>query len=404
MHPTMLDSFDSVARGWRPPTTIVTTLALSLVVAACGGKNEAKGDSAGVAAATATQAGAVVLGPEDLVVARTADVGGSIILSGPLEPKERVTLRAQISGTVTDLRVDRGSAVRAGQRLASIRAVGVQSQAAGARAGVAAAEAALAVGRQRLEAARTLRQAGAMSDIDFRSAEAAYEAAQAQVAAARAQSASAGEAAGHTEIVAPMSGTVSDRKVQEGESVNPGGELLTIVNSRVLELAGRIGVADAARVRVGMPVEFTLDAVAGRTLRGRVARVDPTADPGTRQVGVYVELANEGGQIIGGQYARGRIATQAMRAVVVPATAVQGVVGENAANAHVLVVENGKVARRPVTLGARDEATGMVAILSGIREGEKVVATPTTDLAPGATVTVSGADAAGAAPAAPRKE
>ena len=356
-----------------------------------------------VDSAAAAPAPAVVIDSQDLAAARIENIGATITLSGPLEPKDQVILRAQVPGTVADLRVDRGSNVSRGQRLATIRAAGVQSQAAGAQAGVAAAEANLAVARQRLEAARQLREAGAISDIDLRSAQAGFEAASAQVAAARAQAASAGEAASYTVITAPISGTVSSRKVQEGEAVNPGGELLTIVNSRVLQLAGQISVVDAARVRVGQPVTFSLDAAPGQAYRGRVARIDPTADPGTRQVGVFVELQNPGARIIGGQFARGSIATTSTRALVVPITAVRGATPDNVAEAHVFVVENGRIVRRPVQIGARDEASGRIAILNGVREGEKVIANPTSDIVEGTIVTIAGSAGPAPAPAAAKE-
>ena len=374
--------------------------ALILGVAACSDD----ADSApAVDTAAAAPAPAIVIDSQDLAAAGIENIGATITLSGPLEPKDQVILRAQVPGTVANLRVDRGSNVSRGQRLATIRAAGVQSQAAGALAGVAAAEANLAVARQRLEAARQLREAGAISDIDLRSAQAGFEAASAQVAAARAQSASAGEAAGYTVITAPISGTVSSRKVQEGEAVNPGGELLTIVNSRVLQLAGQISVADAARVRVGQPVTFSLDAAPGQGYRGRVARIDPTADPGTRQVGVFVELQNPGGRIIGGQFARGSIATTSTRALVVPLTAVRGATPDNVAEAHLFVVENGRIVRRPVQVGARDEASGRIAIVSGVREGEKVIVNPTSDIVEGTIVTVAGSAAPAPAPAAAKE-
>ena len=391
-------------RGTRPPITAVprlgAALALALAVAACSDEKAEGADSTTAGGAFAPAA--LVLGAQDVAVARAVSggAGATITLSGPLEPETRVTLRAQVPGTVQGLRADRGTRVSAGQTLATIRAEGVRSQAAGARAGVAAANAQLAVARQRLEAARTLRQAGAMSEIDYRTAVAAYESAEAQLAAARAQASSAGEAAGFTTITAPFSGVVSDRMVDQGEAVNPGTELLTIVDSRTLELAGKIGVEEAGRVRVGQAVTFELDAFPGEPFRGQVARIDPTADPGTRQVTVYVELANPNGRIIGGQFARGSIAVggataAASSAVVVPATAVQGAGGEGA-SASVWVIQNGRLVRRVVTLGARDDAAGTIQVRSGLAAGEQVMAAPSAELREGIAVTVA-TDSAGTA-------
>lgn len=333
------------------------------------------------------------LGPSDVAIARLADIGSAVVISGPLEPAQVVNVRAQASGTVTGLRVDRGTSVRAGQVMAVIEAAGIRSQAAGARAGVAAARANLAVAEQRLEAARTLRQAGAMSEIDYRTAVAGHEAAQAQLAAAQAQAATAGEAAARTAITAPITGVVSERYVQGGEAVNPGTSLFTVVNASVLELAGQVGVAVAARVQVGQPVVFTLDAYPGREFRGRVARIDPTADAGTRQVGVYVHLANPGRGIVGGQYARGRIVTHRSQQVVVPETAIR----DAGASPSVLVVRGDRVERRPVTLGDRDDSSGLIAVLSGVQAGETVLVSASADIPEGTRVTVA-ADSAATSP------
>ena len=138
--PNMLPFQNQLARGFR-----LAALGAVLTIAACSDEDGDAVDSAAL-----TTAATIVLDAQDLTVAQMADVSSAITLSGPLQPKEQVTLRAQVPGTVADLRVDRGSNVVRGQRLATIRAAGLQSQAAGARAGVAAAQANLAVARQRL--------------------------------------------------------------------------------------------------------------------------------------------------------------------------------------------------------------------------------------------------------------
>ena len=174
--------------------------------------------------------------------------------------------------------------------------------------------------------------------------------------------------------------------VEEGEAVGASDDLLTVVDTRVLELAGQVGIEDAQRVRVGQPVVFTLDANPGQEYRGRVARVDPRADPGTRQVGVYVQLPNANQRVIAGQFARGRVLTgSSARGIAIPATAVR----DTGSAAHVFVIENGKLVKRAVSLGARDESQGLVAVTSGLREGERVLASPAPGTAEGTPVTVA---------------
>jgi membrane fusion protein (multidrug efflux system) len=367
--------------------TRLAMAALVLGLAACGG------GEAGEPETTEQVANAIVLQPTDIAVARMLRLSGGVVLTGTLNPERVVEVRAQVPGLVTRLTVDRGDAVGAGQLVAVIEAEGIRSAAAGAQAQVSSAEANLALARQRLTSARTLHSRGAISAIDLQTAEAAYQAAEAQLGAARAQSSSASESARRANITSPISGEVSNRHVNQGEAVNPGQPLVTIVSTTQLELAGQVPVQSAARVQRGQRVEFTIDAYPSQRFEGVVARVDPTADPATRQVGVYLRLPNPNRSIVGGVFATGRVLSEASDSVLaVPSAAVR----TDNAGAHVWLIEQEKLTRRPVVIGAREDATGLVEIVSGINAGDTVLA------APGAVqegMTVRVANATTAAPA-----
>jgi membrane fusion protein, multidrug efflux system len=351
--------------------------ALLVGLSACGNGESAEAEAA-------VEEDAIVLSEGDVQVAQTSEVAGGVVLTGSLQPYRIVEVKAQVPGIIGSLAVDRGDAVRQGQALASIEAAGIRGQAAGARAGVAAAQAQLALAQQQLESARTLYEAGAMAQLDFRAAQAAHESARAQLAAAEAQSAGAGEQARRATVTAPLTGEVSERQVNGGEAVSPGQSLFTVVSTEFLELAGQVPVDQAARVRPGQPAEFSLTAYPGQTFRGTVARVEPIANPETRQIGVYLRLANQNRALVGGLFATGRVLGQAgQSAVVVPAAAVRG--SGNAS--YVWVIEDGVVAKRPVVTGARDDERAMVAISSGLSGGEQVVVAP-GELREGARVRV----------------
>jgi hypothetical protein len=104
-----------------------------------------------------------------------------------------------------------------------------------------------------------------------------------------------------------------------------------------------------------------------------------------------VELPNPERRIVGGQYARGRIALGITRATVVPFAAVRGAAADGTGG-HVYLVRDGRIVRRPVTLGARDEVTGTVAITAGIEAGELVIVIPSADVTEGAAVRVATSD------------
>lgn len=359
---------------------------LAALAAACGG---------GEGEAATSGPRPVVVSASDLAIARQDTLRAGPVLAGSLEPATVVRLTAQIGGTVSDLRVDRGTPVRRGQVLAVIEAEGIRGQAAGARASVAAAEANVAVVRQRRDAARQLYEAGATSRLDAEAAQAALEAAEAELAVARAQAAASGEQAARTVISSPIAGVVSDRAVERGEPVSAGDPIVTVVDSRQLELSGQIPVEQAAGVAVGQAVEFTLDAYPNRRFGGTVARIDPRADPATRQVGIYVRMPNPGDSIIAGQFARGRVLGEQQNALVVPQAAVR-TAGEEQ---FVLAITEGRVERRQVTLGTRDAARGLVEIRSGLQPGDRVLSVPNAQIAEGTTVTIAGEGEPAAVPA-----
>jgi RND family efflux transporter MFP subunit len=364
----------------HPLVRHVAPLAVLGSLIACGGAPE------GEAADEAAPLAAVTLTSSDIVVAREIELVEGVSMSGSLEPAQTVSVKAQVGGRISRVLVDRGTPVRAGQAVAEITAEGVREQAVSARAAVASAEAALALANQRLESARRLHAAGGISDIELRTSEAAYQAAMAQLAAARAQLAGATESEAHTTVRSPIAGIVSVRTAESGEVISDGDPVVAVVDINTLELEAQIGIDDAMQVRVGAPVRFTVDALPGQSLRGRVTRIDPRADPGTRQVGIAATLPNPGGRIVAGQFAHGRVQTgTATEVIAIPISAVS----DSAGNARVYVIENGRLVLRSVTLGARDESRGLVAVTSGLELSARVLARPVVGAANGLPVTVA---------------
>lgn len=353
----------------------LAALAILAAVAACSGEAPPE---------AVTTEPAVMLGPRDVATAETSTLSAGTVLTGSLNPSQEVEVRAQVPGVIIGMRVDRGQSVRKGQQMATIDAQGIRSQAASAAAQIAGAESNVALARRRFESAGMLFKKEAVSELDFETARSQLEAAEAQLAATRAQAATSRETAARATIVAPITGQISSRSVSEGEAVQPGQTLFTIVNVEVLELAGQVPVDEAVRVQVGQPVEFTLDAYPNEEFRGAVARIDPTADPATRQVGVFVRLPNPGGKLVGGVFATGRIVSGSGRsAVVVPVDAIRG----SGDSRFVWTVQGDTLRRVPVTVGTRDEARGLIEVSSGLQAGVTVVIGP-GEMTDGAKVTI----------------
>jgi RND family efflux transporter MFP subunit len=313
-----------------------------------------------------------VLQPMDVVTVAEGQIEEGIAISGPLDPYRSVEVRAQLAGELLSVSVERGTEVEAGAVLGRYDAATVRSQLLGARASVAAADAAVASAAHRLESTEALYAVGAVSLQDVRQARSAAEAALAQVAAARAQRAQAEEAERRTVLRAPTGGIVSARLVSAGEAVAPGQPLFRIVDTDTLELAARVPVSGLGSFGVGDPVVFRIDGASDRLLTGYVDRIEPMADPSTRQVVVYARLPNTDGALVGGLYATGTIVLRTVRGAALPAASVaDGPDGER----HVLVIEGGRAERRAVRVLGEDRSSGEV-VVEGLERGTVVMARP----------------------------
>lgn len=353
------------------------------------------GTALGVAACRGSQGGEAadpvgvserVLGPLDVAEATRGPLGSGVVVTGTLEPAVRIEVKAQVPGTLGRVRVDRGDRVTQRQTLAVITAAGIRSAAASAESGVASARAGLALAERQLESATLLHEAGALSDLEFEQAKTGHEAAKAQVAAAEAGLAGAREQAQRATVRAPVTGYISDRTAETGEAVNPGQVLFTVVDITKLELQAQVSVSDVAQVQAGQEVVFTLDAMPGQDFRGSVARIEPTADPETRQVGVYLQLENPG-NLVGGLFARGRILSRHIEdALLVPAQALR----QEGPETFVLFIQEGKVHRAPVTVIGRDEGLGLVGVDGPLDAGAVVLISPARDIEEGMAVRLAG--------------
>lgn len=365
----------------RPPirsrALVVLGALAALGAAASGCSSHRDGAEAGPAAA------AVRLAESDVARVTRADLVEGIPVSGTLEPAVDVKITAPLSDVIVDVLVREGAAVAKGQVLARFRTLALEPEAA-------SAEAELKMRAADHERMRNLLAEGAVSERDVESAEAAWRAAQAARAQAQRRLADA-------TVRAPVSGVIAERSVHSGDRVGDGDPMFRLVNTRELEFEATVPAEHAAAITRGAPVSLT---VSGRpvAIQGRVARVNAAADPATRQIQVYVVVANPAGALVGGLFASGTIVTRAApSALAAPIAAVRSA-GDTT---YVLVVEEGALARRPVTAGLRDEARDRVELVTGVSEGDVVIVGPIEGLEAGRPVIV-GADAPAAARAAPK--
>ncbi|HEX9085624.1 MAG TPA: efflux RND transporter periplasmic adaptor subunit [Gemmatimonadaceae bacterium] len=365
---------------------VLLSLSALLAVNACS-----KGDKA--SASETTKMETMVVGPENIAVAANGSIMTGPSISGTLEPDREAVLRAQVSGSVLQTYADQGQAVSPGTVLARIDASGIQDAYTSARAGLVSARNAADVAAKDLARNEKLLTAGAIAERDIDQSRRTSIAAQAALEDANSRLASAEKAYRSTTVTAPFGGVVSERPVSAGDVVQPGTALFTVVDPSSMRLEASVPAEQLASIRIGVPVNFTVSGYPGREFVGRITRINPTADPTTRQVRIYVSIPNEGRALVGGLFANGRMSTATKMGLVVP----QSAVDVRGSIPSVIRVRQGKAEKVPVKIGLTDKTSETIEVLSGIQPGDTLLMGAAMGITPGTPVKISAPTASTAA-------
>jgi RND family efflux transporter MFP subunit len=317
----------------------------------------------------ATTPSAMIVGPENIAIVKAQEIRSGPALSGNLEPEVQATVRAEVGGAVLQTHAEQGDRVSAGQELVRIDDSALREAELAARSAVTNAQNASELAKRQVDRNEALLKAGAIAERDLELVKNQYTSAEAQLANAKAQLANAQKQLSKATIVAPFSGSVSARQVSAGDIVSAGAALYTVVNPSTMRLEASVPADQLSAVRIGAPVDFTVNGYPGRKFTGHVTRINPIADPTTRQVRIIVSLPNTSGVLVGGLFADGHAASEVRNAPVVPVSAVD----ERGLKPFVMLLKNGVVQKTEVELGIRDAATETVEVRSGVQPGDTLL-------------------------------
>ena len=354
-------------------------LAVALLAAAC-----AKGpDKSATAKADAGKP--LLVSAEDVHTVKNAALASGPAVIGSVQPERRADLRAEVPAIVMQVLRENGDVVRRGDLLVRLDDTSIRDALASAEAAARSAAQAAEQATRQYERMKTLRASGmasaqALDDAEGRrnSSESDLEAAKTRVVAARQQLA-------RTEVRAPFDGVVSDRKVSAGDTAQVGKELLKVIDPATMRFEGMVSADQIGSVKTGQAVSFRVNGYGDQEFAGKVRRVNPSANPTTRQVEVLVDFASQKAPRLAGLYAEGRVETESTASLTIPATALV----REGDKASAWVVKDGKLAKVALQLGERDPRTGDWAVKGGLAEGTQVIRHPNTALKDGMLVKAS---------------
>ncbi len=327
--------------------------------------------------------------------AAAGTISRNVEFSGVLVPNRTVNIFAKIAGQATFVGGDVGNPVKAGQLLVQIdtkelnaqlkvaeaQLAGVSDQGASAKIGVETARLNLDLAQRAYDRTKTLFETkvvtqsqldDAQTKLDlaksaFDNASRQYqtvsgsglEQAQAQANYIRVQ-------ISNSTITSPISGVITNRNINPGEITSTNTPLMSVADTATLKLQGNISQEDVVHLPLGSKVKVTVDVIPGKEYSGRVDQVGPIAAATGQYFPVVVDLANDG-KLLAGMTAKASFTLAGSPGILVPLPAIGS--GEDG-QAFLFVVQGGKVHKRQVTLGMRNDSS--VQVLSGLASGEVV--------------------------------
>jgi membrane fusion protein (multidrug efflux system) len=307
-----------------------------------------------------------------------------IKVTGNLVPARQSVVAAQAGGRVLSVSVRPGDSVQEAQILVQIDQANLALTLAQQRATADATRAQLVSSRQQLERTEELARTGLTTPSALEQARSAAAALEANLAALESAVQSAELALSNATVRAPISGIVSERSVEPGQTIQAGTPLFTLVNLEDMDFQASASSTSSALVSPGQAVTVTAAGIDNQTFEGEVSRVSPVAQAGTRTVPIFIALDNDDGRLRGGMFATGQITVaEKADAIAVPLAALR----EDAEGDYVLKLDNGTLVRQAVTKGTAWDRGGTVEV-EGLNAGDIVITAPLTELSAGDTYTM----------------
>ena len=347
------------------------------------------------------------LAPTRVTVVQAAEgrLTAALFGIGTVEARRSYLIGPTVAGRVRAVAVDVGDTVEAGQLLAEMDPVDLDERSAALDASIARAGSAMAaadaqrrdaLARKELAAVNASRyiELGAQNFIsagavearlqEQASADALVSAAEANLAAAKqdrqrlaAERAGLRQQRDNVRLLAPGGGVVVSRDAEPGSTVVAGQPVLRLIEPSSLWVRVRLDQGRSAGLAVGLPAQISLRSNPGRTLAGRVARVEAVSDSVTEERVAQVSFDQPPANLSVGELAEVSLSLPATTpAVLLPNAAIKRV----QAQTGVWTIENGALRFAPVRLG-QASLDGQVQVLDGVKAGATVVVHSEKDIA-----------------------
>jgi RND family efflux transporter MFP subunit len=329
----------------------------------------------------------LVVGAEDILTVQANALVSGPVVTGSIQPERKADLRAEVSAVVLQVLKENGDVVHRGDVLVRLDQTAIHDNLSSAEDNARNAALSLDQAQRNLQRLKTLRESGMTSLQALDDAQVRLNGAQSELSASTARTVLARQQLERTIVRAPFDGVIGERKVSAGDTASIGKELLKVIDPSSMRFAGSVSAEKIGEVRVGQAVNFRINGYAGQTFRGKVTRIDPSANDVTRQVEVLVSFDDAKQPRVAGLYAEGTIEASKVQALSLP----ESVLARSGDKTSVWRVKGKTLNQVNLTLGARDPRSGNFEVRSGLAEGDVVLRNPSSSFKEAQAVEMVGA-------------
>jgi membrane fusion protein (multidrug efflux system) len=352
-------------------------LAVASALTACG-KSDKAPEAAKASASAKAEAkddkklATLQIAPEDLVTVESNALATGPVVTGSIQPERKADLRAEVGAVVMQVYKENGEVVKKGDLLVRLDDTSLRDAMNSAQEAVRASSQSLEQSERMFQRNKTLRASGMASAQAMEDAEIRRNNAQSDLAAAKARLVAANQQLSRTLVRAPFDGIVSERKVSNGDTAQIGKELVKVVDPNSMRFEGRVSADKVGIVKAGQSVLFAINGYPGQSFSGKVKRVDPAANPVTRQVEVLVDFTGQNQPRVAGLFAEGRIEAQSSSVLMVPESALI----KQGDSTYAWKINHNALKRVELGIGQRDARSGNWAVQTGLAVGDQVLRAP----------------------------
>lgn len=333
-------------------------------------------------AGTATAERPIELIPAEIYVIQPRGLIDVVRFTGTTQPIDQTVVKARVAGRLAEVLVREGDRVTKGQLLARFETNELQARVNERQSAVDAARADARWTARDLSDKQQLASRNIVSQSALDASRATAENKASMVAVAEAQLEIARKNLADAEVLAPFDGVVGERLANQGESLPIDGRIVALLDTSHVEVSAQMPAADVVRLRIDQPATVTLEGFGDREFKGRITRISPTTQAGSRSIPVYVEIVDRHEALRGGLFATGAVVVaEKGHALAVPIVSVR----KDDQGEYVLAVENDRLVRKPVGV-VRTWSRGELAEVKGLESGMTVIAAPLPGLRAGLPV------------------